>query len=85
MNLRQCDELISLVNVVDPFYSAAAQHFDNLFERYGAPVYVLNLIKVETLNRDMVGLDFSLTLCRPVNGRLASRSFCSNTETQSHT
>ena len=34
------------VNLVDPFYSAAALHFDNLFERYGAPVYVLNLIKV---------------------------------------
>jgi hypothetical protein len=30
---------------VDPFYSAAALHFDNLFERYGAPIYALNLIK----------------------------------------
>ena len=37
---------VSPVNLVDPFYSAAALHFDNLFERYGAPVYVLNLIKV---------------------------------------
>jgi len=33
------------INLIDPFYDAAAQHFDNLFERYGAPVYVLNLIK----------------------------------------
>ncbi|MCJ1339813.1 phosphatidylinositol-3,5-bisphosphate 5-phosphatase [Bachmanniomyces sp. S44760] len=33
------------LNLVDPFYSAAARHFDNLFKRYGAPVYVLNLIK----------------------------------------
>lgn len=33
------------LNLVDPFYSAAALHFDNLFERYGAPVYVLNLVK----------------------------------------
>lgn len=33
------------LNVVDPFFSAAALHFDNLFQRYGAPVYVLNLIK----------------------------------------
>lgn len=33
------------VNLSDPFYSSAALHFDNLFERYGAPVYVLNLIK----------------------------------------
>ncbi|ATY65834.1 polyphosphoinositide phosphatase [Cordyceps militaris] len=33
------------LNLVDPFYSAAALHFDDLFRRYGAPVYVLNLIK----------------------------------------
>ena len=33
------------LNLIDPFYSAAALHFNNLFERYGAPVYVLNLIK----------------------------------------
>ncbi|EAW14517.1 phosphatidylinositol-3,5-bisphosphate 5-phosphatase [Aspergillus clavatus NRRL 1] len=33
------------LNLVDPFYSAAALHFDNLFERYGAPIYALNLIK----------------------------------------
>lgn len=33
------------LNLVDPFYSAAGLHFDHLFERYGAPVYVLNLIK----------------------------------------
>jgi phosphatidylinositol 3,5-bisphosphate 5-phosphatase len=30
---------------VDPFYGAAALHFDNIFERYGAPVYVLDLVK----------------------------------------
>ncbi|KAL2829178.1 SacI homology domain-containing protein [Aspergillus cavernicola] len=33
------------LNLVDPFYSAAALHFDNLFARYGAPIYILNLIK----------------------------------------
>ncbi|KAK2603922.1 phosphatidylinositol-3,5-bisphosphate 5-phosphatase [Conoideocrella luteorostrata] len=33
------------LNLVDPFYGAAALHFDNLFERYGAPIYVVNLIK----------------------------------------
>lgn len=33
------------LNLVDPFYTAAAQHFDNLFERYGSPIYVLNLVK----------------------------------------
>jgi hypothetical protein len=33
------------LSLVDPFYSAAAFHFDHLFERYGSPIYVLNLIK----------------------------------------
>ncbi|KAI9675158.1 MAG: phosphatidylinositol-3,5-bisphosphate 5-phosphatase [Trizodia sp. TS-e1964] len=33
------------LHLVDPFYVAAALHLDNLFERYGAPIYVLNLIK----------------------------------------
>lgn len=33
------------LNMVDPFYSAAALHFDDLFQRYGAPIYVLNLVK----------------------------------------
>ena len=33
------------VSVVDPFYTAASRHFDNLFERYGAPITILNLIK----------------------------------------
>ena len=36
------------VNLVDPFYGAAALHFDNLFERYGAPIFVLNLVKVRS-------------------------------------
>lgn len=35
------------LNLVDPFYGAAALHFDNLFERYGAPIYVLNLVKAK--------------------------------------
>lgn len=33
------------LNLVDPFYGAASLHFDNLFKRYGAPIYVLNLVK----------------------------------------
>ncbi|EPQ55803.1 hypothetical protein GLOTRDRAFT_138581 [Gloeophyllum trabeum ATCC 11539] len=33
------------ISVVDPFFTAAARHFDDLFERYGAPIMVLNLIK----------------------------------------
>lgn len=34
------------MNLVDPFFSAAALHFDDLFLRYGAPIIVLNLVKV---------------------------------------
>lgn len=33
------------VNMTDPFYQPAAMHFDDLFKRYGCPIYVLNLIK----------------------------------------
>ncbi|ETI20860.1 hypothetical protein G647_07203 [Cladophialophora carrionii CBS 160.54] len=33
------------LNVADPFFSAAALHFDDLFKRYGTPIYVLNLVK----------------------------------------
>ena len=43
------------LNLDDPFYTAAALHFDNLFERYGAPVYVLNLVKArERTPREMI-------------------------------
>ena len=34
------------VGVIDPFFSAAALHFDDLFGRYATPIIVLNLIKV---------------------------------------
>ncbi|KAH9477025.1 Polyphosphoinositide phosphatase [Psilocybe cubensis] len=33
------------ISVVDPFYTAASRHFDDLFKRYGAPITILNLIK----------------------------------------
>jgi hypothetical protein len=38
------------LSVVDPFFSTTALHFDNLFKRYGAPIYVLNLIKARERN-----------------------------------
>jgi len=34
-----------IVSVVDPFFTAASKHFDNLFRRYGAPITILNLVK----------------------------------------
>ncbi|KAM0793180.1 hypothetical protein ACM66B_000653 [Microbotryomycetes sp. NB124-2] len=33
------------LTVADPYYSAAALHFDDLLGRYGSPITVLNLIK----------------------------------------
>nr|VWO97167.1 Serine/threonine-protein kinase PknH (EC [Ganoderma boninense] len=33
------------IPVMDPFYTSAARHFDDLFRRYGTPVTILNLIK----------------------------------------
>ncbi|RPB29412.1 hypothetical protein L211DRAFT_864066 [Terfezia boudieri ATCC MYA-4762] len=33
------------LNLIDPFFSAAALHFDNMFQRYGTPIIVLNLVK----------------------------------------
>ncbi|KAI0340121.1 hypothetical protein BDW22DRAFT_1379536 [Trametopsis cervina] len=33
------------IPVMDPFYTAASKHFDDLFARYGTPITILNLIK----------------------------------------
>ncbi|AAS51725.2 ADL195Cp [Eremothecium gossypii ATCC 10895] len=39
------------INVMDPFYSAAAKHFDSLFQRYGGgPIQILNLVKTKEKN-----------------------------------
>ena len=41
------------LNLADPFFAAAALHFDDLFARYGAPLVVLNLVKArERLPRE---------------------------------
>ena len=33
------------MHLVDPYHSAAALHFDDLFARYGAPIICYNLVK----------------------------------------
>lgn len=53
--------MIGAVNLVDPFFSAAALHFDDLFQRYGAPVIVLNLVKVRTIQ------SISISVALPIN------------------
>lgn len=35
------------VNLCDPFYESSALHFNNLFQRYGLPITILNLIKTK--------------------------------------
>lgn len=35
------------INLSDPFYQSSAIHFDNLFERYGMTIIILNLIKTK--------------------------------------
>ncbi|KAI8359085.1 SacI homology domain-containing protein [Choanephora cucurbitarum] len=49
------------LNVVDPFFSAAALHFENLFQRYGTPCIVLNLIKQKekTKRESILGREFA--------------------------
>ncbi|KAF7305142.1 Polyphosphoinositide phosphatase [Mycena kentingensis (nom. inval.)] len=51
------------ISVVDPFYTAAARHFDNLLKRYGGPIMILNLIKKrEPVARESKLLD-EYTVC----------------------
>lgn len=47
--------------MVDPFFSAAALHFENLFQRYGTPCIVLNLIKQKekTKRESILGKEFA--------------------------
>ncbi|CAG8498388.1 1127_t:CDS:10 [Acaulospora colombiana] len=53
-----------MINFRDPFYSAAALHYDNMFKRYGAPIIVLNLIKTKEKNprESILGDEFEETM-----------------------
>ncbi|KAJ3343373.1 phosphatidylinositol-3,5-bisphosphate 5-phosphatase [Gonapodya sp. JEL0774] len=51
------------LTVVDPYFSAAALHFDEMFKRYGTPIIVLNLVKSkEKTPRESILLN-ELTAC----------------------
>lgn len=52
------------LSVVDPFFSSAALHFDNLFDRYGTPIVALNLIKQKerTPREGKLGAEFSAAI-----------------------
>jgi hypothetical protein len=46
------------LDVRDPYYSACAKHFNQLFRRYGTPIIVLNLVKSkEKIPRESILLD----------------------------
>ncbi|KAJ1881510.1 phosphatidylinositol-3,5-bisphosphate 5-phosphatase [Coemansia sp. RSA 1722] len=49
------------INVRDPYFVEAGRHFSSLFQRYGAPVIVLNLIKTKERARreSVLGEEFS--------------------------
>jgi hypothetical protein len=39
------------LTITDPYFSAAALHFESLFKRYGSPIIVLNLVKEKERTR----------------------------------
>ena len=72
-------KLIVEVNLVDPFFSAAALHFDDLFHRYGAPTFVLNLVKVRNLCMHRTQTSEPINFVRLVRGPRESQFFSRNT------
>ena len=40
--------LMILVDQSDPFWHAAGLHFNDVMKRYGAPIIILNLVKVSS-------------------------------------
>lgn len=51
------------INLPDPFYQSSAIHFNNLFERYGLPVIILNLIKTKEKQPRELKLNQHFTNC----------------------
>ncbi|KAL1920313.1 uncharacterized protein VTP21DRAFT_1459 [Calcarisporiella thermophila] len=49
------------LTLIDPYFSAAALHFDQMFKRYGIPVIVLNLVKTKekTKRESKLGDEFA--------------------------
>ncbi|KAG4305479.1 hypothetical protein PORY_001035 [Pneumocystis oryctolagi] len=46
------------LDIIDPFFSATALHFDNMFERYRTPCIIVNLIKSrERVKRESILLE----------------------------
>lgn len=70
------------INLSDPFYQSSAIHFNNLFQRYGLPVIILNLIKTKEktprelkLNKHFVNCVNYLNQFLPLDHKLQFNSF----------
>lgn len=51
------------INLSDPFYQSSALHFNNLIERYGPPIVILNLIKTKEKHPRELKLSKQLVNC----------------------
>ncbi|CUM68480.1 uncharacterized protein PRCAT00006205001 [Priceomyces carsonii] len=51
------------INLSDPFYQSSGLHFNNLFERYGSPIIILNLIKAKERQPRELKLNQSFSNC----------------------
>lgn len=70
------------INLSDPFYLSSAMHFNNLFQRYGLPVIILNLIKTKEktprelkLNKYFIDCVNYLNQFLPLDHKLQFNSF----------
>ena len=43
-----------IIDIVDPFATVAAKHFKQLIQRFGAPILVLNLVKMQKKAQESV-------------------------------
>lgn len=51
------------INFSDPFYQSSAIHFNNLFDRYGDPIIILNLIKTREKQPRELKLNMHFEAC----------------------
>ncbi|KAJ3324973.1 phosphatidylinositol-3,5-bisphosphate 5-phosphatase [Boothiomyces sp. JEL0866] len=59
------------VDYIDPFYTATAKHFDDLYKRYGSPIIILNLVKAkEKTKRESILLEHFTTAVEYLNQSL---------------
>jgi len=52
------------IDIVDPFATVAARHFRQLFSRFGAPMIILNLVKIREKKpqESIISNEFKLSL-----------------------